>query len=236
MDHVNSHHKFAERAVSLGYVVIVVRHRPAEVNLEGILLQFAFLLVFRGFACISSSLISLALVALAVILFNYMRCAVPLASVVHDCAAAIAFVYHELDCARFGADRDKLVTCGASSGGHLFLHIALGVARFPLRTRVLSYGSTPAHALSSAHMRGNHSLMLAHSDRSWLRRLAVPEASLVAVVDVSGVASLDDLPLRWVFLPPLLGLDPAAWRALSPARGATAQQSCKPTGSCFPYA
>lgn len=56
------------------------------------------------------------------------------------------------------------------------------------------------------------------ADRRWLTRLAVPHQSVAAVVDVSGVLALDQLPLKWLVMPLMLGFDPTAWRELSPVR------------------
>ncbi|KAL1511326.1 hypothetical protein AB1Y20_006131 [Prymnesium parvum] len=179
VDHVNSHDKLMESVVAQGYVAVAVRHRPATVHLGGILsLASVAIIALYWLLGLAAALTALALLCSLIPMLNATRRSVPFASVVHDVAVAIAHVYHVLDCASLGGDRHQLVLCGNSSGGHLFLMIAV--------------------------------------DSRWLDRLAVPTHSVVAVVDVSGVISLNDLPAKWLLLPPLLGFDPSAWRDLSP--------------------
>ncbi|KAL3928086.1 MAG: hypothetical protein SGPRY_002541 [Prymnesium sp.] len=134
VDHVNWHDELASKWVGLGYVVVVVRHRPAALCVGGCL-GLAFLLLLGLHVCFSLSmgaaLVWLVGVLAASLAFNYVRGAVPLAAVVHDCAAAVAFVYHQLDCSSFGGDRDCLVACGNSSGGHLLSLLAFGACPHP---------------------------------------------------------------------------------------------------------
>ena len=130
VDHVNSHSRFAREVVELGYVAVVVRHRPAALDVGGCLGLVCLPLLACMLAITQASpwlfALLLLLVGALIVGLNAVRGAVPLPDVVHDCAAAIAFVYHELDCSGLGGDRDRLVLCGNSSGGHLLMLVALG--------------------------------------------------------------------------------------------------------------
>lgn len=61
-------------------------------------------------------------------------------------------------------------------------------------------------------------MLLLMTDGRWLERMAVPQESIAAVVDVSGVVSFEDVPFRWLVLPLLLGFNLEAWRDFSPVR------------------
>ena len=198
VDHVNSHADIAATAVQVGYVAVVLRHRPVAVSALGaVVMTTPAVLVCLSAAVGSLSVAVLRLYMLAMLaitvachLLNWVRDAASMPDVVQDCARGVAAVHRSH--AHGGGvvgDATRLVFMGSSSGGHL--------------------------------------LSLLACDRRWLDALGVPRAHLRACIDVGGIPSLSDTilsPARLLITAFLLGFDFAAARELSPqgcqARGA----------------
>lgn len=203
-DHFNRHVDLATVWARLGYVVVVLRHRPAAISHAGTALVCtgAFLpVLFVALGPLALLLLLPSLVAFflgcvgGIVMLNRCRGAAPFAQVVVDVARGIASVARDesqrLEAAR--ADLSRIVLCGNSSGGQLISLLAL--------------------------------------DWRYLDGLGVPATSIRAVVDVSGVATLTApllLPVRTLLLIGLLGSDPAAARALSPLEHASRTDGLAP--------
>ena len=131
-DHVNDVPAFARDVVSRGFVCVVVRHRPAQVNALGLIVLMGLLapsvLWLLGSLMTLSPLVTSALfvsVVVLVVLSNVIRGTVPLEGIVQDCAVAIGHIHNRLHMASYGGDHKRLVLCGNSSGGHLMMTLAL---------------------------------------------------------------------------------------------------------------